>query len=48
MGRKYCDSKEHGQKEALQGQVNITPADFTYIPLVLNEFDTIELTNTNR
>lgn len=39
--------KEHGQKEALRGQVDITPADFAYIPLILNEFDTIELTSTD-
>lgn len=39
--------KKHGQGEALRGQVDITPADFAYIPLVLNEYDTIELTGTD-
>jgi acetaldehyde dehydrogenase (acetylating) len=35
--------KNHGQKEALRGQVDITPADFAIIPFVMNEFDTAEI-----
>jgi hypothetical protein len=40
--------KQHGQGEALRGQVNITPEDFALIPLVLNEYDTIEQTEIDR
>jgi hypothetical protein len=36
--------KQHGQGEALRGQIDITPEDFALIPLVLNEYDTIEQT----
>jgi hypothetical protein len=36
--------KQHGQGEALRGQVDIAPDDFAFIPLVLNEFDTAEHT----
>jgi hypothetical protein len=34
--------KRHGQREELRGQVNITPEDFALLPVVFNEFDTIE------
>jgi tmRNA-binding protein len=40
--------KQHGQGEALRGQVDITPADFALIPLVLNEFDKAEHTETDK
>ena len=36
--------KHHGQNEDKRGQVDITPADFALIPVVMNEFDTVELT----
>jgi hypothetical protein len=32
----------------LRGQEDTTPADLAFIPLVLNEFDTIEHTDTDR
>jgi hypothetical protein len=32
--------KHHGQREALRGQIDITPSDFALIPFVMNEFDT--------
>jgi hypothetical protein len=35
--------KNHGQREAFRGQVDITPADFALIPFVMNEFDTAEI-----
>ena len=34
--------KKHGSNETARGQVNITPEDFTLIPLVLNEFDKVD------
>jgi len=34
--------KHHGQNEEKRGQVDITPADFALIPVVMNEFDTVE------
>jgi hypothetical protein len=34
--------KHHGQNEEKRGQVDITPADFALIPVILNEFDTVE------
>jgi len=34
--------KHHGQNEDKRGQVDITPADFALIPVVLNEFDAVE------
>ena len=34
--------KHHGQNEDKRGQVDITPADFALIPVILNEFDTAE------
>jgi hypothetical protein len=40
--------KKHGQREALRGQVDITPADFALIPFVMNEFDTAEHTDTDK
>jgi hypothetical protein len=36
--------KQHGQGEALRGQVDVAPDDFAFIPLVLNEFDRAEHT----
>ena len=35
--------KNHGQREALRGQVDITPQDFALIPFVMNEFDTAQM-----
>lgn len=40
--------KQHGQGEALRGQIDVTPGDIAFIPLVLNEFDTAEHTETDR
>ena len=34
--------KKHGQGEALRGQTDIMPPDFALIPLVMNEFDTVQ------
>ena len=33
----------HGQNENRRGQIDIIPADLALIPVVLNEYDTIEL-----
>jgi hypothetical protein len=40
--------RKHGRGEALRGQIDVTPDDIALIPLVLNEFDTIEHTETDR
>jgi len=40
--------KHHGQNEEKRGQIDITPADFALIPVVLNEFDTAEFTGTDK
>jgi hypothetical protein len=40
--------KHHGQNENKRGQVDITPADFALIPVVLNEYDTAEQTGQDR
>ena len=40
--------KKHGSNEAERKQVNITPEDFALIPLVLNEFDKVEHTLTDK
>ena len=34
--------KHHGHNEEKRGQIDITPADFAFIPAVMNEFDTVE------
>ena len=40
--------KHHGQNEDKRGQVDITPADFALIPVVLNEYDTAEHTGQDK
>jgi hypothetical protein len=41
--------KQHGgNKEILRGQGSITPEDFAYLPLVLNEYDTMTHTRTTK
>ncbi|GAB6392133.1 MAG: PBECR3 family protein [Treponematales bacterium] len=40
--------KKHGQNEAARGQADITPDDFALVPYVLNEFDTVEHTETDK
>ncbi|MCL2809257.1 MAG: hypothetical protein FWD24_04215 [Treponema sp.] len=40
--------KHHGQNEEKRGQIDITPADFALIPVVLNEFDTIDHTGEDK
>jgi len=40
--------KHHGQNEERRGQVDITPADFALIPVVLNEYDTAEHTGEDK
>jgi hypothetical protein len=40
--------KHHGHNEDRRGQVNITPADFAFIPVVLNEYDTAEHTGEDK
>jgi len=40
--------KHHGQNEEKRGQIDITPVDFALIPVVLNEFDTIEHTGEDK
>jgi len=40
--------KHHSQNEDKRGQVNITTADFALIPVVLNEYDTVEHTGEDK
>jgi len=40
--------KYHGQNEDKRGQVDIIPADFALIPVVLNEYDTAEHTGKDK
>ena len=40
--------KKHVQAERSRGQVPIEPADFAKIPIVLNEFDFCEYTDTDK
>ncbi|GHV86829.1 hypothetical protein AGMMS50255_1250 [Spirochaetia bacterium] len=40
--------KNHGQNEAKRGQIDITPADFVLIPLVMNDFNSAEQTEIDR
>jgi hypothetical protein len=40
--------KHHGQNENKRGQVDITPADFALIPVVMNEYDTAEHTGQDK
>ena len=37
-----------GQNEEQRGQINITPADFAFIPVILNEFDTVRQTGNDK
>jgi uncharacterized protein with GYD domain len=37
----------HGRNEARRGQIDITPVDFALIPVVMNEFDTVEHLETD-
>ena len=38
----------HGQGEEKRGQVNIVPADLALIPVVLNEYDKVDNTDTDK
>ena len=38
----------HGQNEESRGQVNITPEDFALVPYVMNEFDRVTHTSTDK
>ena len=40
--------KTHGHGEIERGQVNINPQDFAALPLILNEFDSIKHTDTDK
>jgi len=40
--------KHHGQNEDRRGQVDVTPADFAFTPVVLNEYDTAEQTGEDK
>jgi hypothetical protein len=40
--------KQHGQNEEQRGQENITPVDFALIPVVLNEYDSVENTGQDK
>jgi len=40
--------KHHGQNENKRGQIDITPSDFAFIPVVLNEYDTAEHTGQDK
>jgi len=40
--------KHHGQNEERRGQEDITPVDFALIPVVLNEYDTVEHTGQDK
>jgi hypothetical protein len=40
--------KQHGAGEPPRGQIDLAPDDFALIPLVLNEFDTVEHTDTDK
>jgi NCAIR mutase (PurE)-related protein len=40
--------KHHGQNENRRGQVDVIPADFAFIPVVLNEYDTAEQTGEDK
>jgi hypothetical protein len=40
--------KNHGQGEAARGQIDITPEDFAFIPVVMNEFDDARNEETDR
>jgi hypothetical protein len=40
--------KHHGHNEEKRGQVNIIPADFAFIPVILNEYDTAEHTGEDK
>jgi len=33
--------RRHGQNEERRGQIDITPADFAFIPVIMNEYDTV-------
>jgi len=40
--------KYHSKNEDARGQVNLTPRDFALIPLVLNEYDSIDMTDVDK
>jgi hypothetical protein len=40
--------KHHGQNESRRGQIDITPSDFAFIPVVLNEYDSAEHTGQDK
>jgi hypothetical protein len=40
--------RTHGAGEQKRGQVEIKPSDFAVIPLILNDFDSITHTNTDK
>jgi len=38
----------HGKNEELRGQVDITPVEFAFIPVILNEYDTVKQIGENK
>ena len=40
--------KHHGKNEEKRGQIDVTPADFAFIPVVLNEYDTAKYTGEDK
>ena len=40
--------KHHWVNEGTKGQINLTPKDFALIPVVLNEYDSIEMTDVDK
>jgi hypothetical protein len=40
--------KRHGQNEERRGQIDIIPADFAFIPVILNEYDTARQTGEDK
>ena len=40
--------KSHSKDEEVRGQLNLEPEDFALIPVVLNEYDSIEMTGFDK
>jgi hypothetical protein len=40
--------KHHSKNEENRGQINVTPKDFRLMPLIIHEFDSVEMTDSDK
>jgi len=48
MAETVWAGNHHGKNEELRGQEDINPVDFAFIPVILNEYDTVKQIGENK